>query len=177
MALFSGWFKGAAAKERALPSYPDKLSAAQIDAVFTRAREGLKAQTAAHIGSWHMDGATWDVDLDAGVITFVNKRGWKIRAPVQVIGTRSLADGTWLWGWDHPSIPADRAADARLVRAFGEKQRLAALTTRKIEASEDEAWDFTALAAYLSGANGAYRGPTGQAQVFMTFGQLTISKD
>ena len=166
-----------AARKPALPSYPDKLSDPAIDAVFERAEEALKAQTAAHNGTWHMDGARWSVDLDAGTITFINKRGWTISAPVQVIGTRSLADGTWLWGWDHPSVSVAQAANARLVRAFGRRQGLARLTTRKIEASERDAWRFTALAAYLAGANGAYRGPTGPTEVFMTFGEIVIAKD
>ena len=174
------WFGSAKAQggdpEPALPSYPHKLSDAEIDAVFERAGAALDAQTAAHRGTWHMDGARWDADLEGGTIAFVNQRGWTIRAPVQVIGTRSLGDSTWLWAWDHPSVPAARAADARRVKAFGETQGLAALTTRKIEASEEDAWEFTALAAYLGGANGAYRGPTGETEVFMTFGEITITK-
>jgi hypothetical protein len=179
MALFGKWFGGAPAQAAAAgmrPSYPAHMGDAEIDAVFDRANAELQAKTSAHVGTWHMDGARWDADLEAGTLTFTNQRGWTITAPVQVVGTRSLADGTWLWGWDHPSVPAPRAQDAQLVKAFGEAQGLAALTTRTIFAGEEEAWEFTALAAHLSGANGAYRGPTGQAEVFMTFGQITIAK-
>ena len=42
--------------------------------------------------------------------------------------------------------------------------------------SEDEAWEFTALACQLCRAQGAYRGPAGTALVYMTFGEVTLSK-
>lgn len=96
-----------------------------------------------------------------------------------MIGTRSLADGTFLWGWDHPSVPAPLRGHARLVKAFGEVQGLNMLTTRKIVASEDEAWELTALATHLAAANGAYRARTGKGgktEVFMTFGEIAITK-
>ena len=41
---------------------------------------------------------------------------------------------------------------------------------------EDDAWTFTAVAARLGNANGAYRGPAGTALVFMTFGEIELKK-
>jgi hypothetical protein len=65
---------------------------------------------------------------------------------------------------------------AQRARDFGEKYRLERYTTRKIVSSESEAWHFTALASYLAGAQGGYRGPSGSTFVFMTFGDVTITK-
>lgn len=155
--------------------YPKRLTDAEIDAVFDRAVAEMKTKTAAFKAAWD-GGDHWDVDLDAGLITFSGQPGAIIRAPVQVIGTRLAADSTWLWAWDHPSIPPARAAHARLVRAFGMTNGLEMLTTRKVVATEDQAWELTALAAHLAGAEGAYRGPSGKAAVFMTFGPTTIAK-
>ncbi len=176
--IFGGLFGGKAARAagQTLPSYPPGLSDAEIDAVFERARAEADLKTEANIGLWHQDGARWDADLEAGTITFTNTRGWTIVAPVQVIGTRNTADGSFLWGWDHPSVPEPLAADARRVFDFGQAQGLEALTTRKIAAEEDDAWAFTALALHLSGANGLYRGPSGGTHVYMTFGEVQISQ-
>lgn len=177
MSLLGNLFNSSPAGASApLPGYPPGLSDAEINIVFARAIKQLDATTAVHVGSWHMDSASWSADLEAGTISFVNQRGWTITAPVQVIGTRSPGDGTWLWAWDHPSVPPACAAHSLLVKAFGAAQGLEALTTRKIEAGEDQAWELTALALHLSGANGAYRGPAGNAEVFMTFGEITIAK-
>jgi hypothetical protein len=50
------------------------------------------------------------------------------------------------------------------------------LTTQKLECTEDEAWEFTALACKLGNAQGGYRGPMGPTLVFMTFGKVSLSK-
>ncbi|MBY0520448.1 MAG: hypothetical protein K2P79_08495 [Sphingomonas sp.] len=58
------------------------MTDAQIDAVFARAKAELEAKTGVHVGSWHMDGARWDADLEAGTITFTNQRNWKCRGSI-----------------------------------------------------------------------------------------------
>jgi hypothetical protein len=122
-------------------------------------------------GDEHYD---WQVDLETGIITFTSATK-VVSAPVQVIGTYNTLDGTFLWGWDHPSVSEPLAADARLAREFGQRQGLPLSTTRKVECTEEQAWSFTAVALYLAGAQGAYRGPAGTTMVFMTFGKITIA--
>ncbi|MFL9841059.1 DUF6882 domain-containing protein [Sphingomonas sp. ST-64] len=156
--------------------YPTRMDDAGIDAVFERASEELRLKTQAHVGAWQADEASWSVDLDKGEIEFRNPKGWVITAPVQFIGTFLTTDNSFLWGWDHPSAPEPVRDHAKLVRAFGETQGLAALTTRKIETTEADCWQFTALAAHLAGATGAYRAPVGKAMAFFTYGTVTITK-
>lgn len=144
--------------------------------IFLRAATQLEAQTAAHDEIWQLGESDWAVDLERGIITFTNPQGWIITAPVQVVGTYSLSDGTFLWGWDHPSVPEPASQAARQVRAFGEQYSTDLLTTRLVEATEGEAWVWTALANHLWQGQGAYRAQTGSALVFMTFGRITISK-
>lgn len=162
--------------EHPLPSYPGGLDDAAIDGVFDRATAELEAKTGAHVATWGAEAARWDADLDAGTITFTNAKGWTIIAPMQVVGTLNTADGTFLWGWDHPSVPQPLRRAAERVRAFGAAQGLEALTTRKIEADEAQGWELTALAMHLDGAQGAYRAPSGATLLFLTYGELTISK-
>jgi hypothetical protein len=120
-------------------------------------------------------GGRWDADLEAGTITFTND-GLVVTAPVQVIGTYITKDGTWLWGWDHSSVPPPVAETAKLLLAYGKKHGLERITTRKISCSEEEAWELTSMASTLSGAQGLYRGPAGTTLVFMTFGTVTLAK-
>ena len=142
--------------------------------VFGRADSEIKLKTQIFreiFGDEHFD---WSVDLEEGVIRFTSATKM-VSAPVQVIGTYNTLDGTFLWGWDHPSVSEPRGADARLARQFGELNKMPLFVTRKVECTEEQAWSFTAVALYLSGAQGAYRGPAGTAMVFMTFGEMTIS--
>ena len=142
--------------------------------VFGRAESEIALKTDLFRSIFGDEPFDWAVDLEAGTITFTSATK-RVTAPVQVIGTYNSLDGTFLWGWDHPSIPEPRRADARLARRFGELQNLPSFTTRMVECSEAQAWEFTAVAMYLAGAQGAYRGPAGTTLVYMTFGEMTIA--
>ncbi|HAH9251976.1 TPA: hypothetical protein HIP73_005005, partial [Escherichia coli] len=116
-------------------------------------------------------------DLNTGTITFTNdEKEIMVTAPVQVVGTYDTEDSTWLWGWDHPSVSESLGEYARRVHDFGEQYGKETLTTRKIAASMDDAWEFTALACYLGDGQGGYRGVSGSTCVFMVYGPVTLNK-
>lgn len=150
------------------------------DEVFERAWAELELKQQFNIGAWGL-GKTerWDVDFDAGTLIFSNADGFTVTTAVQVIGTYDTTDGTWLWGWDHPSVDAPLAEAANLAHDFGETYGLERCTTRMLECTEDEAWRFTALALYLSKGAGSYRGPTGptgSTYLYMTFSDVKIQQ-
>ncbi|WP_241613209.1 DUF6882 domain-containing protein [Rosenbergiella epipactidis] len=120
-----------------------------------RANNEMQLLTQSAIDMWGIDTAVWSVDLNTGTITFTNdEKGIIVTAPVQVIGTYDTEQDTWLWGWDHPSVSESVGEFAQRVREFGEQYGLEKLTTRKIPASIDEAWEFTALACHLNSGKG-----------------------
>lgn len=142
--------------------------------VLARADEDIALKTEIFQHTVGQEAFDWSVDLDKGVIQFTAST-YVATAPVQVIGTYNTRDGTFLWAWDHPSIPEGRRTDAKLTRQFGELQKLSQYTTRKVSCTEGEAWQFTAVASYLAGANGTYRGTSGPTLIYMTFGKVTLS--
>lgn len=141
-----------------------------------KAMNGLAAVTSAHDATWQLGEAEWSLDQDDGNLVFTTPRGMRAVTPAQIIGTYNTEDGTWLWGWDHPSVAPALAEDAKKVLAYGRQHGYAKLTTRKLQISEQEAWELTALAFLVCGKNGAYRGPAGSALVYMTFGKVELSK-
>ena len=153
-----------------------RMGDAEYRALLDRSMEELRLRTEAHAAGWGL-GTTdrWDLDQDDGRLVFTSKK-ITATAPAQIIGTYNTLDDTWLWGWDNPSIEENMADHARRVHEYGEQHGIAALTIRKLECGEDQAWEFTALACHLYGAQGAYRGPAGTALVFMTFGEITLSQ-
>lgn len=144
------------------------------DALRAKAMQQLRLQTTLQDRFMNLGTAAWAVDLAAGTITFTSEQQRAV-APVQVVGSLNPEDGTWLWGWDHPSVPEPLAEHARAVHAYGEQHGLERLTTRLIPATADEAWEFAAVADLLGGGQCAYRGPAGSAVVFMTFGNPTLA--
>ena len=148
----------------------------EYSVLMDQSMEELQLKTAAHDAGWHLAKTSWDVDQDTGTIIFTRPDGITATCPVQIIGTYNTGDGTWLWGWDHPSVAPPLQEHARNVKAYGEQHAIPRLTTRKVSCTEDEAWQFAALACKLCKAQGAYRGPSGPALVFMTFGTVSLSK-
>ena len=141
------------------------------------AREGLALQTSTHAATWHLgQESNWAADLDAGTITFNLPDGVTAVAPIQVVGTYNASDSTFLWGWDHPSVPLPLRRHAQLAKDWGRENRLANFTTRLVPCSEEEAWGFVAVANRLATSNGVYRGPAGVSRVFMTFGEVKLER-
>ncbi len=149
----------------------------EADIYKQQAVEGLLVQTAAHSSAWHLgDEDNWSADQDSGRIEFSFADGTIAEADMQIIGTYNTENGSFLWGWDHPSVEEPLRAHAKLARQFGEQHNLPHFTDRIVQCTEDEAWEFTAVAARLGNANGAYRGPAGTTLVYMTFGEIKLYK-
>lgn len=147
------------------------------EATLARSLEELHEKQRANMLAWGL-GSTdrWDADLELGTIQFSNADGFTVTAPVQVIGSYSSDEGSWLWSWANPSVIEPLTQAARLARAFGETYELSEFTQRKIQCLEDDAWRFAAVGLHLSRSAGCYRGPAGSTFVFMTFGEVSIRK-
>lgn len=147
-----------------------------FDALIAQSMEELSLKTSAHDGMWQIRSADWNVDLDGGTLMFTASGGTVATCDVQIIGTRNTEDGSWMWGWKHPSVPVPLQRHARVVREYGAKHNDRWLTVQMLEMPEDKAWQLTALACKLNEAQGAYRGPVGPTELFMTFGNVRLTK-
>jgi hypothetical protein len=144
--------------------------------ILVKCRNELQLKTAIQDRLFKISKAGWDIDQDRETLTFSAPGGIVATCPVQIIGTYNTKDKTWLWGWDHPSVVPALQKHAQKVKAYGTKHGYRKLTTRKVRSSEDECWEFTALAAHLCKAQGAYRGEADSTLVFMTFGDVTLTR-
>jgi len=150
--------------------------AVELDALLQQCITELEAKLMAHERGWRIGKARWDVDQDLGIIIFTRSDGLIASAPVQIIGTYNSADGTWLWGWDNPSIESPLQQHAMKLRALGEQRGWDSLTTRKIHCSAQRARAFAALACKLCDSQGAYEGIMDQTHIWVTFGDVSLSK-
>lgn len=170
MGLLDRFFKGRQQSQPKSNPYPE------FDQLIEQSMEELRVKTAAHDAVWRISEAAWDVDQDAGTLTFTAPTGVKATCSVQIIASRNDEDGSLMWGWDHPSVPEPLQKHAQAVRAYGEKHGYKWLTTPMIRCPEDKAWQLTALACKLNEAQGAYRGTAGSTAIFMTFNDVTLAK-
>ena len=146
------------------------------DAYVEKANSHLLALTEGHNAAWGIGSAErWEANQETGVISWKFNDGRVVEAPFQIVGTYNTKDGTFLWGWDHPSVKEPLSKDARRVLEFAKEHGIEFLQEREIECTEDAAWELTALATLICDRQGAYRGPAGTARVFMTFGEVMVT--
>ncbi|GAA2675995.1 DUF6882 domain-containing protein [Actinoplanes palleronii] len=105
----------------------------------------------------------WELDLSTGLVTF----GEDLRFPVQLLGTESHTDGSWLWAWANPQsgLPRELVTLADGVRAFGAEHGIAELTEPSFPLDQADGHQ---LALITSGLTGRcyYRGPYDGGAVF-----------
>ena len=144
---------------------------ALADSTFQQqALQSLQTQTANNSKAWGLGTETqWNLEMDTGTLRFTFADGRVLVAPVQVVGTYNSTNGTFLWGWDHPSVPEPLRRAAQRVHDYGEAHGIEAFTTRSTTCRESDAWGYAAVAAKLDEAGGAYRGDAGGTWVYMVF--------
>ena len=130
----------------------------------------LQTCSAKHTATWGLGTETqWNLDMNAGQLRLSFADGREMDFPVQVIGSYNSQHGSFMWGWDHPSVPEPLRRAAQRVRDYGEEHAIERFTTRTISCSEADAWDIAAAAAQLDNVTGVYRGDAGGTWVYMTF--------
>lgn len=75
----------------------------------------------------------WNIDFDRGIISF-----GKDEYPLQFLGSEATSANTWLWAWENINEFDDKIISlAREIKDKGEKLNLEALTTAKIDISDE----------------------------------------
>lgn len=108
----------------------------------------------------------WQFDMDSGTVTF----GSDLRFSVQLLGTESEYDKTWLWAWANreSGIPANLLQAAEQMRQYGEQHQLGEFTSPELQLTELVTGHHLSMAAgTLTNANGYYRGPYEGGALFM----------
>jgi hypothetical protein len=109
----------------------------------------------------------WGVDLGAGAVTF----GPDLRFPIQLLGTESELDRTWLWAWaNEQSIPPGLLRAAEWLREYGLHNQIQELTQANLLLDHADGHLLAMLSAGLTGRC-YYRGPyDGGALFFLVEG-------
>ena len=155
----------------------DFSSSVSPEVFIQQAVNEMKAKNLEHSTNWGLgQEKNWVANHEQGTITFMFADGTQVTAPMQIVGTYNIADGTFKWGWDHPNVREPLRKHAELALKFGQDNQLTNFTTPVVACTENDAWAFTYTAAKLGNANGVYEGPTGDTLLFMTFGEVLVSK-
>jgi hypothetical protein len=139
------------------------------------ARANLIEQNNAHAQTWQLGKEQgWSADMGMGVIVFRFNNGLSGTTHFQVVGSYDENDGSFLWGWAHPSVPAAFREHANLAKLWGSDNDHPAFISKNVKCSLDDAMDFAAVANSLAGAKGVYRGHSGKKYIFLTIGDIHV---
>lgn len=144
--------------------------------VMTRvAMTELKTLVAIHDNTWGM-GKSGDVKIEqgSGKIVWTFRNGQSVEAPVQIVGTYDPRTTVFLWAWANHTILGKLHAGASRIRAYGDTHDIGEFTSRSVRVSPSRAWEFAAIANYLTQSNGACRASVGGIIVYVTFGKIRL---
>ena len=148
---FAGRMADAGAKQ-----LPDSFKQLAVNAQFH-----LKSRMAgSEVGRKMVQVDDYQMDLEKGQITIVYNDGSEVTTDAQVAGTLSN-DGSYMWAWGHPDVPDRQQLAAWAVQQFGERQEITELLSRGGPASAEVVDDYLAICAYISDADGVFRGDHG----------------
>lgn len=139
------------------------------------AKRALALATEQHDAEWGLSEAACNLNGTTQELEF-SRKNWLARSPHQFVGSYNASAGVWRWAWDDPQFPAASSETARKLQVHGHKHSIPALTTGTLRLTEEQCWELTALAFYLSGANGAYRIQSGSQLLYLTFGTLVVDQ-
>ena len=97
-----------------------------------------------------------------GFMEFVSTSGEVFRKiPIQIIGTISLLDNTWMWSWSNKSIPLKFTVAASKLKEQGEKENNNLFITpivdlKNINLVADNTSSFGLIASILAAGNSNY---------------------
>ncbi len=97
----------------------------------------------------------FDLDLETGDLELQFSDAEPVNVIAQVVGTYS-DEGSFMWGWGHPSVPQPLQQAAWAAQRYGERQEIDELLSRGGEANNKRVEEFTAIAAYLAHADGVF---------------------
>ena len=110
-----------------------------------------------------------DYEQETGKMVFSSLATPKIVAEFQIAGSVSSRSNTWLWAWDNPYLLDNVVKEVWKVKEYGEQHHIYKLVEPRWEATEDQGWDMTAIAAYILKAKGAYKFPSDKIMTFAVF--------
>lgn len=108
---------------------------------------------------------SWNMDTRELVISTGGKP--QFVADFRFAGSFCRQSESWMWAWANPSIDEPMKNEIRQVRSYGEEHSYRQLVSGLSFGPEEDAWEMTAIAAYLLRARGAFRSPDEKTVSFL----------
>ena len=92
-------------------------------------------------------------------ITFYTDQAPTVTAKFTIIGSVSFGEGTWLWSWANPYINDLVKKELTIVKEFGLKHGVSALTNSEFNADQNDGWLMAAISSFILNSDGVWLCP------------------
>lgn len=99
----------------------------------------------------------------------------EVIASACLVGTSSEKEGSFVWSWANEAIPMQHGQALEVVHDFGRENKLALLTTPRLQGGEPVGMECLAIAAHLQRAVGTYVERQGDVALYFTLLHLQVS--
>jgi uncharacterized protein DUF6882 len=149
------------------------MPSAALERVWDEATAALKVKQGVledRYGLGHFEG--YELDLEKERIAFTGAGRASVEGRATLIGSFSFGSRSWAWGAHNQNLPPHvRAASAKLIDDVAQRD-MWELSTAIFGTDEATAWALCALVCGEAGAQGVYRGRSGESAVFVLLREL-----
>jgi hypothetical protein len=117
----------------------------------------------------------WQLSLESGRLSF----GDDLAYSVQILGTESYKNGSWMWGWGNKasSIPERLLAAAVRMREYGAQHRIRPLEERTFLLEVATGYALSSIGSGLLDAAAYYRAPFDEGAVYLLIDDTAFPRD
>ena len=121
-----------------------------------------------------LTGTSWNLDLNAGIITFGPERVF----PMQVLGSFDKSTEIWTWGWanEKTKIPEPLLLQARQLREYGEEHQIQMFTLPQFNSSISDLYFLGSIAVGLFESSASYMADYGGGMLLVTMESAEIDQ-
>ena len=134
---------------------PDQFEQYRHEAAHALSDLNEKCENGFRLADW----PRWSYDLETASLLFTRDGIPRVIAEIQLVGATSADGATWRWGWADADVPRKSIERMAEAREFGNRERIAQLTSEELPDDPYLGWEMTAVAARILHAKGAYRCP------------------
>jgi hypothetical protein len=133
----------------------------------------MQARNEAWVTRFALQRAPYRWDLDTAELIF-ERAVDRVVADICVVGSVSVAQGTFRWAWANEVIPPAAKQGLELVRAFGEAHDLPLLVTPEWPGGRTDGLEMLAIAGQVQDAIGGFVDASGDLTLFFTLSHFRV---
>ncbi|MBK8187860.1 MAG: hypothetical protein IPK77_11810 [Cellvibrio sp.] len=115
----------------------------------------------------------YELNYENGFITFYTGQVPTVTAKFTILGSVSFAEGTWLWSWANPHINETVKSEMAIVKEFGVKQGVSALTNSQFNADQNDGWLMAAISSFILKSEGVWLTPFQGGVTYVALKEVT----